>query len=87
MVAWGLTFSRKGCLFTVTRRKKENMGTNVSMLVHLEVESGRSYGLILSMKNKPRSSSERAVGRGSQSFQDLENVYSLRGEKRPAEQD
>lgn len=54
----------------------------MSILVNLEVESGRSC-LILSVKNEPRSLAERAVGKGSQSFQNRENVYSLRGEKCP----
>lgn len=62
----------------------------MSILVDLEVESGRSCGLILSMKNKPRSSAERVAGRGSQSFQALRMFYSqdysLRSEKCQADQ-
>ena len=56
-------FARKrGCLSTVTGGKKKNMGTNVGILIDLQVESGGSFGLIFSMTNKPRSS-ERGWGR------------------------
>lgn len=51
------------------------------LLVDLEMKSGERFGLIFSMKNKPRSSAARVEERGSQGFQDSEIVHSLRRKK------